>query len=304
MQPFTAMAYTDVPAIACLLAACWAQAARRTALAAGLLALACLVRQTCLIWAGYFLLVDLVAKLRPRDGSRPTWRDALLSWIEDGRWLLLLIATAAGIILYAGRLTLGHAHGNQPEPNPATLHFAALAISLFVLPYWFSQGPSMIRNWRAQTATRPGLAWGLLATGVVAAGFFALTFRNPHVWNQQLFWPERPSTYIMLRNWPLVWIDRLPLLRIFSGLVIVGTLAGLAYLFGRQRFTRELWLVLPFGALLLLTNGLVEPRYLIPPCVLGLLWLETGAGFGRQAAWFGLLCVVQSPFVMTGLALW
>lgn len=303
MQPFTAMAYTDVPAMTFLMGACWAQFSRRRALAAGLLALACLVRQTCLIWAGYLLIVDLLAKCRPREGARPAWRDGIAAWIEDGRWLMLLILTAAGIVLYAGRLTVGHAHGNKPEPNFATIHFAALTIALFGLPYWLSHSRAMVQKFQDGARTRPGLSWGLLAAGLTLAAVFALTYANPHVWNRELFALE-PSTHIMLRNWPLVWIDRVPFLRALSGLIIVGVAAGLAYLFDRQRYRRELWLVLPFAAVLLLTNGLVEPRYLIPPCALGLLWLEPGPGLVRQATWFGLLCAVQSPFILTRLALW
>jgi hypothetical protein len=304
MQPFTAMAYTDVPAMAFLFAACWAQFSARHALAAGFLACACLIRQTCLIWAAYLLLVDLLAKFHPRGSAPPPRRAAVAAWIGDGRWLLLLIVTAAGIILYAGRLTVGRAHGNKLEPNLATIHFAALVVVLFGLPFWLSNAAAMVRKFRDCTRARPTFTWGLTAVALAVAALLAATYANPHVWNRELYWPQRPSTYVMLRNWPLVWIDRLPALRVISGLTVVGTIAGFAFLFARQRHGRELWLLLPFGAVLLLTNGLVEPRYLIAPCSLGLLWLEPGAGLVRQTGWFAFLCMLQSPFVMTGLALW
>lgn len=305
MQPFTAMAYTDVPAMAFIFAACWAQFSNQRALAAGLLALACLVRQTCLIWAAYLLAVDFLNCFFPRNPDRrPPWPVALGRWIEKGRWLGLLLVTGTGLVLYAGRLTLGHAHGNQLDPNLATIHFAAVLMLLLGLPYWLKHGGAMLRDYRAARLTRPYLTPGLTALGLLLAAGLAATYRNPHVWNRDLFWPDPPSAYVLLRNWPLVWIDRLFLLRLASGLTIVGMLAGLAWLFARQRYARELWLLLPFGAGLLLTNGLVEPRYLIPPCALALLWLVPGPGLRRQALWFGLLCLVQAPFVLTGLALW
>lgn len=303
LQPFTAMVYTDVPAITLLVAAVWAHHGRRPALAAGLLTLACLIRQTCLIWAIYLLVLDALNKFRPRNGPPPPTRAALGAWVEDGRWLLLLLAVAVGVVLHAGRLTVGLAHGNRPEPNLATLHFAGAALLVFGLPYWVTNGAAMARTWCEARQSRPGLTWGLTLLALACAGILALTYTNPHVWNRAIFW-NPPAVPVMLRNVPLVWMDQFPILRVLSGLTIVTLLAGLAYLFHRQVWRRELWLILPFGTMLLLTNGLVEPRYLIPPCVLGLLWLNPGADLERQAVWFAILCLLQSPFALAGLALW
>ncbi len=308
LQPFTAMAYTDAPALALLFAACWAQFSGRRALAAGVLALACLVRQTSLIWAGYLLVLEAMDCRWPRGAgfaARVPWRDAAIVWVERSRWLLLLVMTAGSIILYAGRVTLGVEHGNQLDPNPATIHFAAILLLLLGLPHWIAQAGGMGRAWLELRREHPGRTLGLTALALVMAAILAATYANPHVWNRELFWPDRPSAYVLLRNWPLVWIDRIPVLRLMSGLIVVGLTVGLIHTFARQRCTRELLLLLPFGALLLLANGLVEPRYLIQPCALGLLFLEPGAtALRRQLGWFALLCVVQSIFVPQGLALW
>lgn len=304
MFPFTAMAYTDVPALALLLAACWAHFSAQRALAALLLAGACLIRQTCLIWAAYLLAVELLNHLLPRHGApRPGWAAALRAWMETGRWLLLLLAAGAGVILYAGRLTLGHAHGNQLDPNFATIHFAALAVLLLALPWALANAGAMLHSYREARRLQPYRTPGLTALALIVAALLAATYANPHPWNRELFF-DPPSARTLLRNWPLVGIDRHFLLRVLSGLVVVGSFAGLGWLFARQRFARELWLLLPFGAVLLLTNGLVEPRYLIPPFALALLWLEPGGGLWRQALWSGLLCLAQAPFVLKGLALW
>jgi hypothetical protein len=308
LQPFNAMAYTDGPALALLLAACWAQFAGQRALAAGVLALACLVRQTTLIWAAYLLVLEAWECLQPRHDGTPAavpWRSALVVWLERSRWLLLLLATAAGIIFYAGRLTLGTAHGNQLDPNPATIHFAGVLLLWFGLPTWIARAGPLLGDWQAARRRWPGRTLTLTVLALGLAGVLAATYANPHVWNRELFWPEKPSTYILLRNWPLVWIDRLPVLQALSGLVVVGITAGLVHEFLRQRCARELLLLLPFGAALLLTNSLVEPRYFIQPCALGLLFLEPGREVQRrQTGWFALLCVVQSAFLLDGLALW
>jgi len=309
MQPFTAMAYTDVPAMTLLFAACWAHFGGRRVWSAGLLALACLVRQTCLIWAAYLLALDALECIWPRTPGaavpRMPWRPALAAWLERGRWLLLLLATGAGIILYAGRLTLGTAHGNQLQPNPATIHFAGFLLLLLGLPTWVMHAGPHFHAWREALRLRPGRTIGgtVLAFGVAAV--LAATYANPHVWNRELFWLEPPSTFVLLRNWPLVWIERIAALRVISGLVVVGVTAGLVHRLRRERCARELLLLLPFGAALLLTNGLVEPRYFIPPCALALLFLAPGpSGMFRQFRWFALLCLVQSAFLLEGLALW
>jgi hypothetical protein len=310
MQPFTAMAYTDVPAMTFLLAAFWAQFAGRFALAAGTLAFSCLIRQTSLVWAGYLLTIQALDCFYPKTAGAAKftsqgWRTAFGVWLDRARWLLLLVATAAGIILYAGRFTVGTEHGNRLEPNLATIHFGGVLLLVLGLPFWVANAGAMFESLRTALRTRPRRAVGLAALGLVIASALALTYVNRHVWNRELFWRDPGSTFVLLRNWPLVWIERIAALRWISGLTVVAIVGGLAYLFDRQRCTRELWLILPFGALLLLSNGLVEPRYFIPPCALALLFLEPRVnGLTRQIGWFGLLCLLTSPFTLDRLALW
>ncbi|MEO6568324.1 MAG: hypothetical protein ABIO94_06135 [Opitutaceae bacterium] len=310
IQPFTAMAYTDVPAMTFIFAAFWAYFSGKQVLAASALTAACLIRQTSIVWAGYLLVLTALDCFYPRNSDseqrvRVRWGAAFGRWIEEGRWLLLLISVGVGIILYAGRFTLGTAHGNQLEPNLATIHFAGVLLLLFGLPFWAANAGAMLRDFRASMHSRMGRTLSLTALGLGVAAALAATYINRHVWNRELFWPDPASTFVLLRNWPLVWIERIPGLRLVSGLVVIGVTAGLAYLFGRQRCARELWLILPFGAALLLSNGLVEPRYFIPPFALALLFLEPShSGLVRHIRWFGLLCVVQSAFVLDRLALW
>jgi hypothetical protein len=303
MFPFTAMAYTDVPAMALVLAGCWAHFSGWRASAALLLAGAGLIRQTSLVWAAYLVTVGLLDSFFPRGQPRPPWPAALLRWLEEQRWLLLLLATGAGLVLHAGRLTMGRSHGNQLVPNLATIHLAALAVLVLALPWWITRARAMLQSYRTARAAHPYLTPGLTALGLIGAALLAATYTNAHHWNRELFF-DPPSTRTLLRNWPLVWIDRHLWLRLLSGLAVVVCFAGLGWLIARQRYARELGLILPFGAVLFLTNNLVEPRYLIPPGALALLWLEPGPGVLRLAGWSALLCLAQAPFLLPGLALW
>ncbi|WP_438482295.1 hypothetical protein [Oleiharenicola lentus] len=309
MQPFTAMAYTDVPAMALLFAAFWAHFSGQRPLSALLLVGACFIRQTCLVWAAFLLVADAAQIFFPereqRMVNRMAQRAAWLEFIERNRWLLLLLVTSAGIVLYAGRLTVGSIHGNKPDPNIATLHFAAVLIAFFCLPLW----PSLLRGSFEFLRNR----WLHRRTSIVVAAIgavglaaiFFLTYRNPHPWNQPLFWDEPPCARILLRNWPIVGIDRFVALKAISSLLLVLVPVALGVALRGQRYARELFLIAPFGVALLLSNGLVDPRYLIPPCALGLLFIQPDRpSLCIIAGWFLLLCLIQSPLVMARLILW
>ena len=139
--------------------------------------------------------------------------------------------------------------------------------------------------------------------GLGAAAALALTFANPHIWNRELFWEG--CSFTLLRNWPLVWIDAYPWLRLVSGLNIVLMTAALTLVFARQLHRRELWLALGIGALPAFTNSLVEPRYFIPAAGFVLCFLNIAAAdWRRLVIWWAVLSVGHAPFVASALSLW
>jgi hypothetical protein len=310
MQPFTAMAYSDVPALAWVLCMWWAQLAGHRKSAALLFVVACFFRQTNFVWGVFILLWEASQVLWPTtdDGrARPPgsalWHAALNRVWVRGRWLLLAIAAAGGLAVVAGRLTVGDQHGNQLRPNIATLHFAGVLFAVLGLPLWIAAaGPAWQRLGQAgrRHPVRTSLA-AVLAVG--ATVLLAITFANPHVWNRALFWPD--CTFTLLRNWPLVWIDTHPWLRWLSGANLVLVALALIAGFARQPQRVALWLSLLLGSGPAMVNFLVEPRYFIPPLVFLLFFLRLDwPSFRRLAGWFGLLCLVQAPWVAAGLALW
>lgn len=291
-QPFTALAYTDVPALACVFVALWAHLTGRRAFAALLLAAAVALRQTSLAWAGFLIAWEFLRSDEPRR-----------TFLARIAWQAALLAVAAILILAAGRLTLGSQHGNDFRFNPATLHFAGLLLLVLGLPVWLAHAPAAWRQTRALLRTHPARSAALLTLALAAATGLALTFANPHVWNRELFWDG--CSFTLLRNWPLVWLDAHPWLRVLSGLNLVLMATALALVFSRQPHRHALWLALGIGLLPAFTNSLVEPRYFIPAAGVLLLYLRIPAPDTRRLAWWwGALSLLHAPFIARGLSLW
>lgn len=303
LQPYAGMAYSDVPALTFLLAAWWAQFAGRRFFAALLLVLACLIRQTNLIWGAAFLAREAWLIFGP-PAERDPHATTIVTFWRRSRWLALVLGAAALIILFAGRLTPGTQNGNDLKPNPATFYFAGVLIFFLGLPVWLARVPAAFRHWRHAFQTRPLRTATLTAAALAAAAGLALAFTNPHEWNRELWWDEA-DPFTLLRNWPLVAIEHHPWLRAASGLTVVAMAGALTFAFARQPHRRELWLAVIFGAVLLATNSLVEPRYFITPAALILLAIELPAREQRLLiGWFALLCAALAPFLLQGRALW
>ena len=292
LQPFTGLAYTDVPALALVLVAFGAQLSDRRALAALAFATATLIRQTSLVWVVFLLAWEFFCSAAPRR-----------EFLHRTRWLLLLLALAAAVVLFAGRLTPGTQTGTDLHPNVATLHFAGVLALVLGLPVWLAHAPSALRAWRDAVRAHPARTLGLTAVAATLAATLAVTFQNPHAWNREFFWDD--GKFTLLRNWPLIAIDRHPWLRAASGLNLVLMATALTVTFTRQPHRRALWLALGCGALLPLTNSLVEPRYFITPAVFILFFLEFAPADSRRlTAWWLLLCALHAPFIARGVSLW
>jgi len=296
LQPFTALAYTDVPALGLALLGVAAQLEGRRVPAVLALTAAILVRQTSVIWVVFLLGLDWC---RPVDGHRGR--------SEASRWLWGLLAACGGAAalawLMVGRLTPGMQTGNDLRFNPANLHLGGLLALLLGLPLWFRVLPEAGRALREAARTRPWLTCGGGLAALAAAGILGMTFANPHPWNRDLWWEG--VRFTLLRNWPLVALETVPGLRFVSGAAIV-LLAGLVgWAVWQQSRRRELLWAIVCGSLLPLTNGLAEPRYWLPLAAMLLLLMDLSeAGWWRLALWWSVLCLVHAPWVAVGRSLW
>ncbi len=300
LQPFNAMAYTDAPALATVLAALLAQWHGRHGLAAAWFAIAAVFRQTNLIWAGGAVVLEAIAVWSAqRTENAFAWRE----FFRRTRWLLLLLAIAAGVVLAAGRVTVGTATGTEMRPNIATLHCAALLGLVLGLPVWLAALPATARAAGSFARRRRTAAWLAGVGAALAVAVLARTYANPHAWNRDLFWEG--ESFTLLRNWPLVWIERVPALRVASAINVVAMAAATALVVVRSKHRAALGCVLAIGALPALLNNLVEPRYFIPGAVLGLIFVElTPRAWRALLLWWALLCAAHAPFVALRLSLW
>jgi hypothetical protein len=92
---------------------------------------------------------------------------------------------------------------------------------------------------------------------------------------------------------------------VFSGANVVLMALAVGTLIPPQKHARELWLVIILGAVPVLTNGLIEPRYLIPAAGLFLLFFDFAEIDARRlAVWWAVLCALHAPFVVKALSLW
>lgn len=316
-QPFTGLAYTDAPALAFTFVAIAAHFAGHHALAALAFVPALLTRQTNLLWPAFLIAYEILAAgpsnpfgyslTRPLATNIPAASAPADSLFRRTRWLLLLLALSAVAIAVAllttGRLTPGTQTGNDLHFNPATLHFAGLLTLLLGLPLWLAHAPAALRDFRSALRTHRALTLSLTVVALAVASFLALTFRNPHQWNRDLFWDG--CSFTLLRNWPLVWLDHHAWLRAASGFNLVLMTCALARTFLRQPRPLPLLLALAFGLVLPFTNSLVEPRYFIPAAAFTLLFLDLSPTTTRRlTAWWLLLCVLHAPFIARGLSLW
>jgi hypothetical protein len=307
LQPFTGLAYTDAPALAFALFAVAVHLAGHYGLAALAFIPALLTRQTNILWPAFLLVYEILAPVaflrRPENvsGLKSAHPAAIYftAFFRRTRWLLLLLAACAAAIglalTKAGRLTPGTETGNDLGFNPAGPHIAALLVLLLGLPVWLAHLPAFFRSLRL---------WPTLLL-LCFAVFFALTFKNPHPWNRDLFWDG--CSFTLLRNWPLVWLDTHPWLRALSAVNIVLMILAVQKTIARQRPTLQLplSLIVLFGLVQPFTNTLIEPRYHIPLVAFFLLYLDlTPSTTRRLTLWWLFLCVLHAPFIAKALSLW
>jgi len=260
LLPLWVLIYTDLASLLALLLALNLHLRRHTLLTVAALLLACLIRQSNLVWVAFFATLTIDDWWRRRNHDQPTpfhhKLHHLLVAAARQTWphLLLLLAAAITLTLRGGPV-LSTTHENTVRPNIAQFYLFALTAGLLWIPLWTRQLPALWTRRIAPTLLR---GWGS-AAAIAAVGLLALAFSNPHPWNQDL-------TY--LRNWPLRAMADLPPARWLLSALIVVVAAALLHATWQSRARRTLALIWLCSFLFLLPHYLVDPRYFVIPVVL------------------------------------
>lgn len=270
--PYAALVYTEPLALLCVALALYARAGAQTWLAAAAMLASCLVRQSHVVWLGFFCVWELIERW-------PTWgagRVRALGALRTSVPYLLGAALMAGLFVSRGSLSFSNLPENGAGFNPGQFCLFGLFVLLLWAPLWVLRAaPARAALARALRA-RPAL-WTLgCGLGVGLSAWGAVCFTNLNEWN---WLPE------FVGNWPLIWMDRHPAV---AFAVIASDVAALGLLLwlGRAQSQRLLLGTLSLFTLAYLTpQNLIDPRYFVVPVLIA-HWLWRFSV--RESRWLGV----------------
>ena len=283
--PYLVMAYTETASILALLAALYCHVRGRLLLSAGALLVACLLRQSSIVWVAFFAAWAVIETWQrfPNAARRP-W--AVLRQAGPRIWGHALLMVAATALFIANpSFSAGMAHANRAAVNVAQYYLFGLVVAILWAPLWIAR---LRRDWAARLA--PALARGVVcAICVGAIGLLAVAFRNPHPWN---------GDPLYLRNWPLMWMLTSQPARFLVAIVLV-LVAVLAAGWVRSRPRPAALALAGLCSILFITpHWLVDPRYYIVPTVfLNLLAGYEPGEVRRLVPWYLALTLALCSYI-------
>ncbi len=275
--PMHFLIYTDAWALAFVLVALERTLAKRPWQSAAAAAVAILMRQPNLVWAG-MMWVLLVWQPGP---FRTTWRFIKDSWQQTTLPFVLIFSAFCGFLLINRGVAVGDKHQHEIGRNLANLWFFGLCFFIFFFPTCLG---TFSRYW-GDIRRRP-----VSATLVSAAslGLFLSTYHASHQYNQ-------PTLWFYLRNRLLFWTTHPPAVKWMT--FIPAFLGLVGFLLAPVKESRFRILV-PISLASITVMPLIEQRYYLVPFSVflairtlehrGLEWINLGfficAAFGFQSA--------------------
>lgn len=281
LGPLWVLAYTDAAALFGVAFALAFYARKQHGWAAAGLLLACLVRQSNVLWP---VLFAAWAVIECRDDRTAAARGRLRSLAATiGPYgLALVVAVICMAVTAFGQPPLVE---NRPRFNPAQFYLFGLTAALLAAPVWLPALAAPWRRWFGQAIRRP---W-ICAAAIAAVGLLELTFGNPHPWNAD---PD------YLRNWPLLAMTRHLSVRYLAAVVLVAFVPTAVYLAWRSPRRTGLAAVVGVSLVFLAGHYLVDPRYYIVPVVLLDFWsMPTRPQARRLTVWYVLLSAALAAFI-------
>jgi len=279
LAPFFFLVYTDVLALALVLAATLATLAHRHWVSAMILCAVVLVRQNDVVWAGFLAALAVWP---------PLSRRGLAAWRELFAFAVPYALPIAGFLAFwawNGSISLSHEQaGLHPEMSfrSGNVFFALLAAgALFPL-----QAAAGLRDFAAVVRKH---RWLIAVPPLLFAAFW-WGFRADNPYNSAL-----PDFY--LHNGVLQAIATDTHWRVLAGFLVV--LGGCGLALTRLRPSAAVWLY-PFAALFLAASWLVESRYVLIPFSLWLAFREhrsRAIEYATLALWTALAVLIFAGMI-------
>jgi len=278
--PFYFLVYTDAWALVALLAIFLCTLQRRYVLAAAAAAVATLLRQDMIVWAGmaWWLAVLGDGDLAPR---RREWRLRLRSGLWRGLPLLVVLLAFVVFYLWNGGVAVG-------DRERQTLRFNLTNIACFLLCAWFVFLPQNI-------AALPRIRTFMLRPTcivLVLAGFalYMGVYANDHEFNSG-------RHRYFLHNEGLHWLTEYPWIRALAFVPMAWMALTAAVTPLAEPRLRIMYLFAPLAVGL---HPLIEPRYYLPALTLFQVWrTASGARYeNAMLAWYA----VATIWIVWGIA--
>ena len=261
--PLFFLVYTDVWALAAMLATQLCALRGRYVLAGWAGLLATLLRQDMVVWVGMAWLLVFVGDVDFRLWRRE-WRTQVLPGFARGLPLLLVLLSFLSFYLWNHGIALGDRGKHEVGFNPTNIAYALLYA-------WFLFLPQNVR-----AVPRIGILLRRPACIALVVAGFALymgTYANTHEYNSE-------QLRFYLHNEGLYWLDQYTWIRAVAYVPMAWMVLTLCVIDLAQPRLRLMYLVAPLSIGL---HPLIEQRYYLPALTLFQVWRPAASGRWENA---------------------
>ena len=299
--PYTAMVYTDAVALLFIIGAIWSHTRRLPILPALLMFLACLIRQSNMVWVVFMaawraleVWDECESEVISAGWSR--WNTFIRRLVLQVSGYVVVLGLVGIVLLLHGGAVASDAPENRPQPNVGNFYTISFFALILWAPIWLERGRQDVRSLVLAARMKPLQTGGMLLVVALLGAALITTFDNWHPWNQHLWY---------LRNIPIMLMERYMSFRVLGVACLFVAVCLIARFWSSQPNRGCLMLLALFTILFLLPHPLVEPRYFIVPFVLADIFVSYSDTQARRLTiWYGSISVVAGALIVSGRAMW
>ncbi|MEE9269459.1 MAG: hypothetical protein V3V49_04280 [Candidatus Krumholzibacteria bacterium] len=290
--PFSVLVYTEPAGMLCVLGGVYLHVRRQYAWSAVAVFMACLIRQSNVVWLVLMMAWGLSDLWDERVRSAKARRaPGLWRGVYRLRWHLVFLVASAVVFATLEGFAITSVAENRVQFNIAQFYLFGLFVVLLWLPVWLVRWPGDVTVIARWAAGHTGVSALLGLAVLTAIGVSIAEFSNPHTWNNN-------DNYF--RNFPLQLMDAsIPVRAVAVVLMLMFTPTIVRFSLA-QPTRRMLALTWVFSLLFLVPHSLVEPRYyIVPVFFLNFFACYTPREARRLTIWYGVLsAAVGTAFVI------